>query len=80
MSRHGEGKTRRKGERPHGAVKAKTMSIPLSEEEAERLHVACFLLEMSASGLLRKAMEQFLAPYKDKIDHLVVEKKRVIVK
>ena len=53
MSRHGEGKTRRKGERPHGAVKAKTMSIPLSEEEAERFMPEVYSLKCKVQSAKR---------------------------
>ena len=55
------------GKQRRGAIKPKTMTIKLSEAESERLQIACWLLDTTTSGLLRLAVDQFLAQHKEQI-------------
>ena len=60
-----------------GAVKPKTMSVHITEVEAERLQVACWLLEKTTSGLMRMAVDAFLLQYKDRIDAAIRAKQQI---
>lgn len=66
MTRRGEGKR---------TIKAKAMSVPITEEESERLQVACWLLDCGISTLMRKAVEAFLLQYQDQIDQAIRAKR-----
>lgn len=78
MTAHGQGKEHFKGKRRDvGSVKPKTMSVPITAEESERLQVACWLLETTTSGLMRAAIDQFLEKYKDQIDAAIKAKQTI---